>query len=255
VSANLFDLTGRVALVTGSGQGIGLSLARGLASAGATIVLNDIVEDRLDRAVAGCRADGIDARGSSFDVTSPEQVAAAVARIEETVGPVEILVNNAGLQIRAPLEDFPIESWNKLMAVNVTGVFVVSQAVGRRMIPRGHGKIISVCSVQSELARPSIAPYTATKGAVKNLVKGMCTDWARYGIQSNGIGPGYFITEMTQPLADDPTFDEWLKNRTPARRWGDVKELVGAAVFLASDASSYVNGQILYVDGGMLAAI
>jgi gluconate 5-dehydrogenase len=255
VSISLFDLTGRVALVTGSGQGIGLSLARGLASVGATIVLNDIVQDRLDGAVAGCRADGIDAHGSTFDVTSPEQVAAAVAQIEETVGPIEILVNNAGLQIRAPLEDFPIESWNKLMAVNVTGVFVVSQAVGRRMIPRGHGKIISVCSVQSELARPSIAPYTATKGAVKNLVKGMCADWARYGIQSNGIGPGYFITEMTGQLADDPTFDAWLKNRTPARRWGDVKELIGAAVFLASDASSYVNGQILYVDGGLLAAI
>ena len=255
MSTSLFDLTGRVALVTGSGQGIGLSLARGLASAGATIVLNDIVRDRLDRAVAGCRADGIAAHGSSFDVTSPEQAAAAVAQIEETVGPIEILVNNAGLQIRAPLEDFPIESWNKLMAVNVTGVFVVSQAVARRMIPRGHGKIVSICSVQSELARPSIAPYTATKGAVKNLVKGMCTDWARYGIQSNGIGPGYFITEMTRPLADDPTFDAWLKNRTPAGRWGDVKELMGAVVFLASEASSYVNGQILYVDGGMLAAI
>ena len=255
MSTSHFDLSGRVALVTGSGQGIGLSLARGLASAGATIVLNDIVQDRLDRAVAACRADAFDAHSSSFDVTSPEQVAAAVAHIEETVGPVEILVNNAGLQFRAPLEDFPIESWNKLMAVNVTGVFVVSQAIGRRMIPRGHGKIISVCSVQSELARPSIAPYTATKGAVKNLVKGMCADWARYGIQSNGIGPGYFVTEMTTPLADDPTFDAWVRNRTPARRWGDVRELTGAVVFLASEASSYVNGQILYVDGGMLAAI
>jgi gluconate 5-dehydrogenase len=205
--------------------------------------------------VAGCRAEGIDVHGSSFDVTDPEAVAAAVARIEETVGPVEILVNNAGLQIRAPLEEFPIESWNKLLAVNVTGVFVVSQAVARRMIPRGHGKIISICSVQSELARPSIAPYTATKGAVKNLVKGMCTDWARHGIQCNGIGPGYFLTEMTRALADDPTFDAWLKSRTPAQRWGDPKELIGAAVFLASEASSYVNGQILYVDGGMLATI
>jgi gluconate 5-dehydrogenase len=254
-SAGLFDLTGRVALITGSGQGIGLSLARGLASAGATIVLNDIVRDRLDQAVAGCRAEGLDAHGCPFDVTDPEQVAGAVATVEETVGPIEILVNNAGLQIRAPLEEFTIEAWNKLMAVNVTGVFVVSQAVARRMIPRGHGKIISVCSVQSELARPSIAPYTATKGAVKNLIKGMCTDWARYGIQSNGIGPGYFITPMTQALADDPTFDSWLKNRTPARRWGEVNELIGAAVFLASEASSYVNGQILYVDGGMLAAV
>jgi gluconate 5-dehydrogenase len=255
VSTSLFDLTGRVALVTGSGQGIGLSLARGLASAGATIVLNDIVPERLDQAVAGCRAAGLDAHASAFDVTDPDAVAAAVAGVEESVGPVEILVNNAGLQIRAPLENFSLESWNRLMAVNVTGVFVVSQAVARRMIPRGHGKIISISSVQSERARPSIAPYTASKGAVKNLVKGMCTDWARYGIQCNGIGPGYFITEMTRALADDPAFDAWLKDRTPAHRWGDVKELVGAAVFLASDASSFVNGQMLYVDGGMLAAI
>jgi gluconate 5-dehydrogenase len=255
VSMSLFDLTGRVALVTGSGQGIGLSLARGLASAGATIVLNDIVSERLDKAVAACRADGMDAHGSAFDVTDPGEVAAAVAGIEESVGPVEILVNNAGLQIRAPLEDFSFESWNKLMAVNVTGVFVVSQAVARHMIPRGHGKIISISSVQSETARPSIAPYTASKGAVKNLIKGMCTDWAKYGLQCNGIGPGYFITEMTQALAEDPTFDAWLKSRTPAHRWGDVNELIGAAIFLASDASSYVNGQLLYVDGGLLATI
>lgn len=255
MSLELFNLSGRVALVTGSGQGIGLSLARGLASAGATIVLNDIVPDRLDKAVAACRAEGIDAHGASFDVTNPDQVAAAVATVEETIGPVEILVNNAGLQIRAPLEEFSIESWDKLFAVNVKGVFVVSQVVARRMIPRGHGKIISICSMQSELARPSIAPYTATKGAVKNLVKGMCADWARYGIQANGIGPGYFITEMTKALADDPTFDAWLKNRTPAHRWGEVKELIGAAVFLSSEASSFVNGQILYVDGGMLAAV
>ena len=255
MSISLFDLSGRVALVTGSGQGIGLSLARGLASAGATIVLNDIVQDRLERAVAACRADGFDAHRSSFDVTSPEQVAAAVAQIEETVGPVEILVNNAGLQFRAPLEDFPIESWNKLMAVNVTGVFVVSQAIGRRMIPRGHGKIISIGSMQSEIARPTIAPYTASKGAVKNLIKGMATDWARHGLQCNGIGPGYFITDMTRPLAENPEFDAWLKNRTPAHRWGDVKELVGAAIFLASDASSFVNGHMLYVDGGMLACV
>lgn len=255
MSASLFDLTGRVALVTGSGQGIGLSLARGLAGAGATIVLNDVVAERLEKAVADCRADGINVHAAAFDVTNPEQVAAAVVRVEETVGPIEILVNNAGLQIRAPLEEFPIESWNKLMAVNVTGVFVCSQAVARRMIPRGHGKIISICSLQSELARPTIAPYTATKGAVKNLIKGMCTDWAKYGIQCNGIGPGYFVTEMTRALADDPEFDTWLKNRTPAHRWGDVKELLGAAIFLSSEASSFVNGQILYVDGGMLAAV
>jgi gluconate 5-dehydrogenase len=255
LSISLFDLTGRVALVTGSGQGIGLNLARGLASAGARVVLNDVREDRLHEAVAACKADGIDTYGSVFDVTKIDSVEAAVADIEANFGPIEILVNNAGLQIRAPLEEFPIESWNTLMAVNVTGVFICSQAVAKRMIPRGHGKIISVGSMQSELARPSIAPYTATKGAVKNLVKGMCTDWAKYGIQSNGIGPGYFITPMTQVLADNPEFDGWLKNRTPAHRWGDVKELVGAAIFLASDASSFVNGHMVYVDGGMLACV
>jgi gluconate 5-dehydrogenase len=164
-------------------------------------------------------------------------------------------VNNAGVQIRQPLEEFSIDDWNRLMAVNVTGVFVVSQAVARRMIPRGHGKIISIGSMQSELARPTIAPYTATKGAVKNLVKGMCTEWAKYGIQCNGIGPGYFVTDVTRPLAQNVEFDAWLRNRTPARRWGEAEELIGAAVFLASDASSFVNGHMLYVDGGMLACV
>ena len=255
MARDLFDLSGRIALVTGSGQGIGLTLARGLAAAGATVVLNDIVGDRLDAAVEGLRAEGLLAHGSLFDVTQPEQVEAAIAEVEERVGPIEILVNNAGIQYRAPLEDFPLDAWNRLMAVNVTGVFLVSQAVGRRMIPRGHGKIIHICSMQSELARPTIAPYTATKGAVRNLVRGMCTDWARYGLQVNGLGPGYFITELTRPLADDPAFDAWLRGRTPAGRWGDVSELVGAAIFLASDASSFVNGQVIYVDGGMLAAV
>jgi gluconate 5-dehydrogenase len=251
----MFDLTGRIALVTGSGQGIGLSLARGLASAGARIVLNDIRPDRLEMAVSACRAEGIEAAGSAFDVTRVKEVEAAVAAIEANVGPVEILVNNAGLQIRASLEHFPVDSWNTLMAVNVTGVFIVSQAVAKRMIPRGHGKIISIGSMQSEIARPSIAPYTASKGAVKNLIKGMATDWAQYGLQCNGIGPGYFITDMTKALVENPEFDTWLKNRTPAHRWGDVSELIGAAIFLASDAASFVNGHMLYVDGGMLACV
>jgi gluconate 5-dehydrogenase len=255
VSISLFDLTGRVALITGSGQGIGLNLARGLASAGARIVLNDVVAERLESAVAACKADGIDCYAAAFDVTKPEAVEAAVADIEANFGPIEILVNNAGVTYRAPLDEFPIEQWNKVMAIDVTGVFLCSQAVAKRMIPRGHGKIISIGSMQSEIARPTIAPYTAAKGAVKNLTKGMATDWARHGLQCNGIGPGYFITDMTRPLADDPVFDTWLKNRTPAHRWGDVKELIGAAIFLASDASSFVNGHMLYVDGGMLACV
>ena len=251
----LFDLSGRVALITGSAQGLGFAVARGLGEAGATIVLNDVVADRLEAAVARLQAEGLDAHGIAFDVTDKKQVEVAVADVEARIGPVEILVNNAGLQHRAPLEGFPEDAWDRLMAVNVKGVFLVGQAVARRMIPRGHGKIINVSSVQGDQARPSIAPYTATKGAVNNLTKGMATDWARHGIQVNAIGPGYFITEITQPLADNPDFDSWLRGRTPAGRWGDPAELVGAAVFLASDASSFVNGQVIYVDGGLLASL
>ncbi len=251
----LFDLSGRIALVTGSAQGLGYAIARGLAEAGATIVLNDIVADRLDAAVARLRADGLLARGVLFDVTDKTQVEDAIADVEARIGPVEILVNNAGSQHRAPLEDFPEEAWDRLMAVNVKGVFLVAQAVAKCMIPRGRGKIINVSSVNGEFARPGIAPYAATKGAVNNLTRGMATDWARHGIQANAIGPGYFITEITQPLASDPAFDRWLRDRTPAGRWGGPEELVGAAVFLASDASSFVNGQVIYVDGGLLAAM
>jgi gluconate 5-dehydrogenase len=251
----LFDLSGRVALVTGSGQGLGLAVARGLAEAGATIVLNDIVPGRLDAAVARLRGEGLDTHGIAFDVTDASAVELGVERVEHAIGPIEILVASAGVQHRAPLEEFPEESWDRLMAINVKGVFLVAWAAARHMIPRGHGKIIAISSVQGACARRSIAPYTASKGAVNNLVKGMATDWARHGIQANAIGPGYFVTEITQPLADDPAFDSWLRDRTPAGRWGDPVELVGAAVFLASDASSFVNGQIIYVDGGLLASM
>jgi gluconate 5-dehydrogenase len=251
----LFDLTGRVALVTGSGQGLGLAVARGLGEAGAALVLNDVVGDRLEAAVTRLRADGLHVDGVVFDVTDKAAIEAAMTDVETRIGPIEILVNNAGIQHRAPLEDFPEAAWDALMAVNVKGVFLVAQAVARRMIPRGHGKIINVSSVNGELARPCIAPYTATKGAVNNLTRGMATDWAHHGIQVNAIGPGYFLTEITRPLAADPVFDGWLRGRTPAGRWGDPSELVGAAVFLASDASSFVNGQVIYVDGGLLAAL
>ena len=253
--SDLFDLTGRIALVTGSAQGLGLAVARGLGKAGARVVLNDVVAERLEAAVTRLRGEGLDADGALFDVTDEAAVEAAVADLEARLGPIEILVNNAGVQRRAPLESFTKDDWDLLVAVNVTGTFLVAQAVARRMIPRGHGKIVNVSSVNGELARPSIAPYVATKGAVNNLTKGMATDWARYGIQVNAIGPGYFITELTQPLADDPVFNSWLRGRTPAGRWGDPSELVGAAVFLASDASSFVNGQVIYVDGGLLAAL
>jgi gluconate 5-dehydrogenase len=251
----LFDLSGRIALVTGSARGLGLAIARGLAEAGARVVLNDVVGERLDAAVGTLQGEGLDADGALFDITNEAAVEAAVADIETRVGPIEILVNNAGVQRRAPLESFAKDDWDLLLAVNVTGPFLVARAVASRMIPRGHGKIVNVSSVNGELARPSIAPYVATKGAVNSLTKGMATDWARHGIQVNAIGPGYFITELTQPLADDPAFDGWLRGRTPAGRWGDPSELVGTAVFLASDASSFVNGQVIYVDGGLLAAL
>ena len=251
MGSRLFDLSGRLALVTGSSQGIGLALARGLADAGARVVLNGRDAMRL-RAVADT-LDG--ALAMAFDVTDPAAVAAGVARIEDEIGPIDILVNNAGIQRRAPLDEFALDTWHELMRTNLDSVFYVGQAVARKMIPRGRGKIINIASLQSEAARPGIAPYTASKGAVKNLTKGMCGDWARHGLQVNAIGPGYFATPLNQALIDNPEFDGWLKRRTPAGRWGRVEELQGAAVFLASDASSFVNGQIIYVDGGVLAVL
>ncbi|KMO16762.1 SDR family oxidoreductase [Methylobacterium platani] len=255
MSTALFDLSGRRALVTGSSQGIGLSLALGLGRAGAAIVLNGRDGAKLDAAVAGLRAEGLTAEAAAFDVSDAGAVRAGVDRIEAEIGPLDILVNNAGIQRRAPLEDYPIETWHELMRVNLDSVFYVGQAVARHMIGRRRGKIINIASLQSEAARYSIAPYTASKGAVKNLTKGMCTDWARHGLQVNGIGPGYFATPLNQALIDNPEFDAWLRNRTPAGRWGRVEELQGAAIFLASAASDFVNGQILYVDGGVLATL
>ncbi|HRH86239.1 MAG TPA: SDR family oxidoreductase, partial [Rubrivivax sp.] len=190
-----------------------------------------------------------------FDVGDAQAVAAAVARIEAEMAPIDILVNNAGMQKRAPLQDFEQADWRTLMRTNLDSVFVVGQAVARHMIPRGRGKIINICSVQSELGRPGIAPYTASKGAVKMLTKGMAIDWGPHGLQVNGLGPGYFKTELNQALVDNPEFSAWLIGRTPSRRWGDVQDLVGAAVFLASDASRFVNGHILYVDGGVTAQL
>ncbi|TIN19800.1 MAG: SDR family oxidoreductase [Mesorhizobium sp.] len=252
---SLFSLEGRLALVTGSGQGIGFALARGLAEHGASVVLNGRDAARIDSAVEKLRDDGFKAHASVFDVTDFRAVAADIDRIEAEIGPIDILVNNAGVQFRAPLEDFPEEQWERLFKTNVSGAFHAGKAVARNMIPRGKGKIINIGSVQSELARPNIAPYTATKGAIRNLTRGMCADWARYGLQINAIAPGYFRTEMNQALVDNPEFSAWLEKRTPAGRWGNVDELIGAAVFLASDASSFVNGHTLYVDGGMTASV
>jgi gluconate 5-dehydrogenase len=251
----LFDLTGRIALITGSSRGIGLALARGLAEAGAHVVLNARDPERLEAERAALAADGLKVSARVFDVTDADQVATAIAGIESEIGPIDILINNAGMQFRTALADYPHDKWHQLFSVNVNSVFFVGQAVARHMIPRGRGKIVNVCSVQSELARPNIAPYTATKGAVKNLTKGMCTDWAKFGLQVNGLAPGYFKTDLNAALVADEAFSSWLANRTPAGRWGTVEELVGAAIFLSSDASSFVNGHILYVDGGITSSL
>jgi gluconate 5-dehydrogenase len=251
----LFDLTGRTALITGSSKGIGYGLAAALAGAGARVVLNARNLDALAQARATLAAEGRDVHTAAFDVTDADAVEAGVARVEAEIGAIDILVNNAGMQHRGPFAEFPIDAWHKITTTNIDSVFLVGRAVAQRMIVRRAGKIINVCSVQSELGRPGIAPYAATKGAVKMLTKGMATDLGKYGIQVNGLGPGYFKTDLTQALVADETFTAWLSNRTPAGRWGEVHELGGAAIFLASAASSFVNGHILYVDGGITASL
>ena len=253
--ANTFGLDGRLALVTGSSAGIGLALARALGQAGASVVLNGRDVAKLEQAGALLRSEGLTVHTRNFDVTQATTVQAAIEDIESSIGPIEILVNNAGMQLRGPLEDFAVDDWHRLMRTNLDSVFLVGQAVARRMIPRRRGKIINICSVQSEMGRPNIAPYMASKGAVKMLTKGMAIDWGPHGLQVNGLGPGYFKTELTEKLVADETFSAWLTGRTPNRRWGEVAELGGAAVFLASDASSFVNGHVLYVDGGVTATL
>jgi gluconate 5-dehydrogenase len=254
MTMKLFNLSGKRALITGSSQGIGFGLAKGLAEAGAHIILNGRDATKLKAAANELRSADYKVSEAAFDVTNEKEVAAAVEKIEAE-GPIDILFNNAGMQFRTPLEDYPPEKFRELLRVNVESVFLVAQAVARHMIKRQRGKIINICSVQSELGRPSIAPYTATKGAVKMLTKGMCADWAKHNIQINAIGPGYFKTPLNQALVDNPEFSRWLEKRTPAGRWGDVEELMGAAVFLASDASSFINGHILYVDGGITSVL
>lgn len=251
----LFSLSGKRALITGSSKGIGYALAKGLAGAGAEIVINGRDADRLDQAAAELTASGAVVSTAVFDVTDPAAVKAGMAKIEADIGAIDILINNAGMQHRAPLEEFPDDAWDTLMATNLKSVFNVGKAVGLHMIARKRGKIINICSVQTALARPGIAPYVASKGAVANLTKGMCTDWAKHGLQVNGLAPGYFETELTAALVADEEFSGWLANRTPAGRWGKVDELVGAAVFLSSDSASFVNGHILYVDGGITACL
>jgi gluconate 5-dehydrogenase len=251
MTLQLFNLTGKRALITGSSQGIGFALAQGLAAAGAHVVLNG--RDVAKLAAAAAQIAG--AQTLAFDATDHIAVRAAVDAFEAAIGPIDILVNNAGMQHRAPLENFPADAFERLLQTNIATVFHVGQAVARHMIARGAGKIINIASVQTALARPGIAPYTATKGAVGNLTKGMATDWAKHGLNCNAIAPGYFDTPLNAALVADPAFSDWLAKRTPAGRWGRVEELQGACIFLASDAASFVNGHILYVDGGITASL
>jgi len=242
--SGLFDLTGRTALVTGSTRGLGRAIAAGLAEAGARVAVNGRSREACEAALPGCIA-------APFDVTDEGAVAAAVERL----GAVDVLVNNVGMTLRKPLLDWSLEEWNRILSVNLTSAFLVARAVAPGMIERGGGKIVNVCSVMSQAARENIAAYTATKGGLKLLTQGMCAEWARHNIQVNAIGPGYFETDLTETIRSDPEFDAWLRRRTPAGRWGRPEELVGAAVFFSSRASDFVNGQILYVDGGLLAVV
>ena len=251
----LFDLTGRLALVTGSSQGIGLALARGLGQAGASVVLNGRDGAKLAQAKSELEAERIAAFAAPFDVTSRDATQDAIAAIERDIGPIEILVNNAGIQRRSPFESFPEETWREIMAVNLDSVFHVTQAVGARMLARKHGRIINICSVASELGRATIVPYAATKGALRQMTRGLCAEWAKHNIQINAIAPGYIKTAMNTALLADEAFTNWVCARTPAGRWADVEELAGAAIFLASDAASFVNGHILYVDGGLSTSV
>jgi gluconate 5-dehydrogenase len=256
VSTELFNLAGKRALITGSSQGIGLALARGLMAAGAEIVLNGRDTAKLVEAAAALLDEGGAAvQMLAFDVTDHAAARCAIDGFEAASGQIDILVNNAGMQFRTPLEDYPAEKFELLMQTNIASVFHVGQAVARHMIARGAGKIVNICSVQTALARPGIAPYTMTKGAVANLTKGMATDWAKHGLQCNGLAPGYFDTPLNAALVADPEFSAWLEKRTPAGRWGKVEELVGACIFLSSEASSFVNGTILFVDGGITASL
>lgn len=251
----LFDIQNKIVLITGSSRGIGFELASAMGSRGAHVILNGTDSERLTAAVASLKDLNISAHAACFDVRDSTQIGPAVEDILANIGPIDVLVNNAGIQIRNPMEVFSATDLESILAINLGGAFKVSQVVGRIMIQRRKGKIINICSIQSELGRSSIIPYTMSKGGLKMMTKGMASEWGKYNIQINGIGPGYFKTELTELLVENQEFSDWLCKRVPAGRWGDPKELAGAAIFLASCASDYVNGHILYVDGGMLASV
>ena len=251
----LFDLTGRTALVTGSSRGLGRAMAEGLAQAGARILVNGTDAARVDAAVKEMRQAGYEADAAAFDVTAEAEIVAAFERFDEAGIAVDILVNNAGIQFRKPMVELATADWQRVIDTNLTSAFMIGREAARRMIARGAGKVINIGSLTSALARATVAPYTVAKGGIKMLTQAMAAEWAEHGIQANAIGPGYMLTDMNEALIANPTFDAWVKGRTPSKRWGRPDELIGAAVFLAAPASDYVNGQIIYVDGGMLAVL
>lgn len=252
----LFALTGRTALITGAGRGLGFAYAEGLAEAGAAVVINDLRAENLHDAIGKLRAKGYKARDLAFDVTDEQAVADAFTVLDNDGVEIDILINNAGIQFRKPLVDLELKDWQRVIETNLNSAFIVGRQAARRMIARGRGgKIINIGSVNSQGARPGIAPYCSAKGGLVMLSRSMAAEWAQHDIQVNTIGPGYILTEMTQQLADNPEFDQWVKSSNPAQRWGKPEDLIGTAVYLASSASNYVNGQIIYVDGGWLSVL
>jgi gluconate 5-dehydrogenase len=252
MSTNLFS---RTALVTGSSRGLGYAMAQGLAAAGARVIINGTNEARVTEAVTALRTDGHTAEAAVFDITNEAAIIKAFASFDAAKTEIDILINNAGIQLRKPMVELTTPEWQKVIDTNLTSAFVIGREAAKRMIPRGRGKIINIGSLTSALARATVAPYTVAKGGIKMLTQAMAAEWAVHGLQANAIGPGYMITDMNQALIDNPAFDAWVKGRTPAKRWGRPDELIGTAVFLASHASDYVNGQIIYVDGGMISVL
>ncbi len=252
---NLFSVKGKVVLITGSTRGLGRTLAEGFADAGAIVIINGRTSERVQEAVEAIRLTEGKAEGYAFDVSDQVAVKNAVIEIERDVGPIDVLINNAGIQRRAPLEELTYEDWKKVIDVNLSSVFLVSQLVAANMIKRRQGKIINITSLNAEMARPSIGNYCAAKGGLKMLTKSMATEWGKYNIKTNAIGPGYFSTDLTKKLEEDVEFDTWVKQEVPLGRWGVPEDLIGTAIYLASDASNYVNGHTVYVDGGWQASL
>lgn len=252
----LFDLSGQVALITGATHGLGMAMASAIGKAGATLVINGHTPSKMEEALASYRAAGLTAYSYLFDVTDAQQVKESIAQIEQEVGPINILVNNAGIIKRIPALEMDEADFRQVLDVDLTAPFIVSKHVARYMVERRQGKIINICSMMSELGRDTVSAYAAAKGGLKMLTRNLATEWARYNIQVNGIGPGYFATEQTAPIrVDGHPFNDFIVRRTPAGRWGDPEDLGGTAVFLSSRASDFINGQIIYVDGGILATI